>query len=133
MMRKVLLLPLAAVVGLVACATPPAPVDQRNSALTQGNVQLNLAVGKTTKAEVLEKFGAPNITTRDGNGVEVWSYQRHATVSQSSSASNYWTILILGGASDASGFSQTSRTATLIIKFDKNDVVSDFQSRMSEF
>ena len=133
MMRKVLLLPLAAVVGLVACATPPAPVDQRNSALTQGNVQLNLAVGKTTKAEVLEKFGAPNITTRDGNGVEVWSYQRHATVSQSSSASNYWTILILGGASDASGFSQTSRTATLIIKFDKSDVVSDFQSRMSEF
>jgi outer membrane protein assembly factor BamE (lipoprotein component of BamABCDE complex) len=133
MMPKVLLLPLAAVAGLVACATPPAPVDQRNSALTQGNVQLNLAVGKTTKAEVLEKFGAPNITTRDGNGVEVWSYQRHATVSQSSSTSNYWTILILGGASDASGFSQTSRTATLIIKFDKSDVVSDFQSRMSEF
>ena len=132
-MRNVVLSSVVATLGLAGCATPPAPVDQRNSTLTQGSVQLNLAVGKTTKAEVLEKFGAPNITTRDGSGVEVWSYQRHATVSQTSSTSNYWTILILGGASDASGFSQSTRTATLIIKFDKNDIVSDFQSRMSEF
>ena len=78
---------------LAGCATTPAPVDQRNSMLTQGNVQLNLRVGSTTKADVLEKFGAPNITTRDGSGQEVWSYQRMATVSKSSSSSEYLTIL----------------------------------------
>lgn len=97
------------------------------------DVQLNLQVGQTSKAEVLEKFGAPNITTRDASGSEVWSYQRHATVSQSSSSANFWTILLVGGGSSAAGFSETSRTMTLIIKFDKRDIVSDFRSRSSDF
>lgn len=109
------------------------PVDEQMNTLTQGNVQMNLEVGKTTKLEVLEKFGAPNITTRDASGAEVWSYQRHATVSQSNSGGSFWTIIIAGGSNRAEGFSQSSRTATLIIKFDKTDVVSDFQSRMSSF
>lgn len=130
-MQKILAL--TAMLAASACATAPEPVDQRNSALTQGNVQLNLRVGETTKAEVLEKFGSPNITTRDGSGAEVWSYQRHATVSQSSAGGSYWTILLAGGGKSAEGFSQTSRTMTLIIKFDKSDVVSDFRSRTSDF
>jgi hypothetical protein len=109
------------------------PVDERMNALTQGVVQLNLVVGKTTKLDVLQNFGSPNITTRDAVGAEVWSYQRHATVAQSSSSSEYFSIIIGGTGKSAEGFSQSSRTATLIIKFDKNDVVSDFQSRMSEF
>ena len=116
-----------------AVVATPKPVDNRNSALTQGNVQLNLKVGQSTKAEVLEVFGAPNITTRDGNGQEVWSYQRHATVSQSSSKSGFFTILIAGVGSKASGFSQTMRTMTLIIKFSPEDVVTDFRSRTSDF
>lgn len=119
--------------SLAACATAPMPVDQRNSQLTQGNVQLNLKVGETTKAEVLEKFGSPNITTRDGASQEVWSYQRMATVSQSASSSSYWTILLAGQSKSAEGFSQSSRTMTLIIKFDSRDVVSDFRSRTSDF
>lgn len=114
-------------------ANQPGPVDQRMNALTQGNVQMNMVVGKTTKSDVLQVFGAPNITTRDASGSEVWSYQRHATVAQSSAGSNYWTILFAGGAKEVAGFSQSTRTATLIIKFDGKDVVSDFQSRMSEF
>lgn len=121
------------VVFLAACASKPAPVDQRNSALTQGNVQLVLKVGETTKAEVLEAFGAPNITTRDGSAREVWSYQRAATVSQADVTSNYWTIILAGESSQAAGFSQTSRMITLIIKFDEKDIVSDFRSRESNF
>ena len=117
----------------VAEAKKPKPVDTRNSALTQGNVQLNLHVGQTTKVQVLEIFGAPNITTRDGSGQDVWSYQRHATVSQSSTSGGFFTILIAGAGSSASGFSQTMRTMTLIIKFSGEDVVSDFRSRTSDF
>lgn len=125
---------MSGLVLLTACATTgPGPVDQRNSALTQGNVQMNLAVGKTTKADVLEKFGSPNITTRDASGQEVWSYQRHATVAQSSSNSSYWTILLAGESKSAEGFSQSTRTMTLIIKFDEKDIVSDFRSRTSDF
>lgn len=109
------------------------PVSSRNSDLTHGNVQMNVRVGQTGKAEILEHFGAPNITTVDGSGQEVWTYQRQATVSQSSSSENYWTVLLVGGGKSASGFEQSQRTMTLIIKFDKNNLVSDFRSRYSEF
>lgn len=119
--------------SLTACVTAPAPVDNRNSALTQGNVQMNLKVGETTKEQVLNVFGAPNITTRDASGSEVWSFQRHARVSQSNSSSNFWTVLLVGGGSSASGFSETNRTMTMIIKFDDKDVVSDFRTRSSDF
>ena len=121
-----------AVALLVGCAKPQ-PVTTRNSELTHGNVQMNLKVGETTKTDVLEVFGAPNITSIDGSGREVWTYQRHATVSQSSSRSGYWTIILAGGGGSSSGAETTTRTMTLIIKFDENKVVSDFSSRSSNF
>ena len=119
--------------ALPGCVPPPQPLTERNSALTQGNVQMNLVVGRTTKAHVLETFGAPNITTRDGSGQEVWTYQRAAQVSQSSSRSGYWTVILAGQDSSASGFESGSRMFTLIIKFDNGDVVTDFRSRTSDF
>lgn len=123
---------------MLLVATPVAAnqtleLDRKNSPMTQGNVQLNVKVGQTNKAEVLEAFGAPNVTTRDGAGLEVWSYQRHATVSQSKEKSGFWTILFAGGGNKTSGFSQTMRTMTLIIKFDSGDIVRDFRSRTSDF
>lgn len=130
------------VVMVGACSTGVVkPVTTRNSELTHGNVQMHLQVGKTTQAEVLEVFGAPNITTIDGSGQEVWVYQRHATVAQAESRAlgggggvgDSWIISVFGGAYSAAGFEQTQRTITLIIKFDKNKVVSDFRSRASEF
>ena len=119
--------------ALPGCAPAPQPLTERNSALTQGNIQMNLVVGQTTKAEVLETFGAPNITTRDGSGREVWTYQRAAQVSQSSSRIGYWTVILGGQSSEASGFESGSRMITLIIKFDSGDVVTDFRSRTSDF
>ena len=109
------------------------PVTTRNSELTHGNVQLNLKVGETTQAEVLEVFGAPNITTIDSQGREVWSYQRAASAQQSASSEQYWTIILAGGSESASGFESSSRMLTLIIKFDGSKVVSDFRSRASNF
>ncbi|MGN2241878.1 hypothetical protein ACFWZU_00055 [Frateuria sp. GZRR33] len=109
------------------------PVTTRNSELTHGNVQMNVKVGETSKADVLEHFGAPNITTIDGAGQEVWTYQRQATVTQSASSHSYWTVVFAGGDNSAAGFEQTQRTMTLIIKFGKDNLVSDFRSRSSEF
>ena len=118
---------------IIGCVSPTEPLTENNSQLTQGNVQMNLVVGKTTKAEVLENFGSPNITTRDGAGREVWSYQRAAQVAQSSSQQGYWTIILAGQSSSASGFESSSRMITLIIKFDEKDTVVDFRSRTSNF
>jgi len=100
-----------------------------NSELTQGNVQMHLVRGQTTKAQVLERFGAPNLTTRDGAGLEVWTYERSAREAKSNEA--YWTVVLAGQSS--SGFEESSRSMILIIKFDAKDVVTDFNSRTSSF
>ena len=118
---------------LAGCMNTLQPLTDRNSQLTQGNVQLSVKVGTTTKSDILENFGSPNITTRDGSGKEVWTYQRSAQVSQSASESGYWTILLAGQSGGSSGFESSSRMITLIIKFDSKDVVADFQSRTSNF
>ena len=131
-MKKILFVFIFSIL-LTGCVTAPEPLTKKNSELTQGMVQMNLEVGKTTKADVLESFGAPNITTRDSLGNEVWTYQRQAQVSQSSSSSGFIFVIIAGRSAEASGFETSSKMMTLIIKFDGNDVVTDFKSRESNF
>jgi outer membrane protein assembly factor BamE (lipoprotein component of BamABCDE complex) len=139
--RLVFCMTIVAVLSMGACTPlPTKPVTTRNSELTHGNVQMNVRVGETTQAQVLEVFGAPNITTIDGSGQEVWTYQRAATVEQSASSRGFWTVLLTGGTAAAagqsrevSGFEQTQRMMTLIIKFSEQNIVTDFRSRASEF
>ena len=131
MKRLIFLLSLSLM--LAGCVTAPEPLTKKNSELTQGMVQMNLEVGKTTKFQVIEAFGSPNITTRDSNGNEVWTYQRQAQVNQSSSNSGFIFVIVAGKSSSASGFESSSRMMTLIIKFDNNDIVTDFKSRESNF
>ncbi|MDC1163695.1 hypothetical protein OAS99_00895 [Candidatus Pelagibacter sp.] len=130
---KIPLIIITSILLLTGCVTAPEPLTKKNSELTQGMVQMNLEVGKTSKAEVVETFGAPNITTRDGDGNEVWTYQRQAQVNQSSSNSGFIFVIIAGKSSSASGFESSSRMMTLIIKFDNEDIVTDFKSRESNF
>ena len=118
---------------LAACGNEFTPVETRNSALTQGNVQMNVEIGKTTKSQVLEVFGAPNVTTRNGSGEEIWTYQRAGQVSQSSSRATGWSVLLAGQSGSNSGFASSSRMITLIITFNSKDVVTDFSSRTSNF
>lgn len=87
--------------AIFGCVPAQETVTARNSTLTQGKVQLNLKMGETTKAEVLEVLGSANVTTRQSDGVEVWSYQRSARVSQSTHQRSSFNIL-LAGQSDRS-------------------------------
>lgn len=134
-------LPLAAfgvifVVTLSACSTHHSHTTVQNDNapdISHGQVQMTLQKGETSKNDVLESFGAPNITTIDGEGREVWTYQRHARVASASAESNYATIILFGHHDSAAGFEESSRTMTLIVKFDGNDRVYDFRSRSSSF
>jgi len=104
-----------------------------NSPFTHGNVQLTLKNGVTTQAEVLEKFGAPNVATIDSEGNEVWTYQKNATVSKANVNSAYGTVILFGGSSTSSGFEQSSRTMTMILKFDASKKIIDFRSMTTSF
>jgi hypothetical protein len=130
--------------GLVAVAADAKPSEQANT-LTHGMVQMSLRVGQTTQMEVLDSFGAPNITTIDGDGREVWVYDRHATVSADSSSGFSIGMLVGAAGGDAAGggglgfgkrksrSSESTRTMTLVIKFGPDKRVVDFKSRSSSF
>ncbi|MBN2068362.1 MAG: hypothetical protein JW739_01885 [Opitutales bacterium] len=128
MNRIVYTLGLFFVLGLIAVGCQSIDADQHDP-LTHGNVTLHLRQGVTSQADVLELFGAPNIATVNSEGNEVWTYQRHATVTKASNS--YSTIVLLGAST--SGFSESSRTMTLIIKFNKEKIVSEFKSMSSNF
>ena len=98
---------------LVGCNT--ASKEYNRSGITHGTVQLHLEKGKTTQAEVLDKFGSPNIATTDGDE-EIWTYQKHGSSSKSASAAG--SLIFISGST--SGFSQNSRTMTLIIRFNSS-------------
>ncbi|WP_415643629.1 hypothetical protein [Sphingomonas antarctica] len=71
-----------AVAAAALCATTVAarekPIDRDDpNSLTHGMAQMTLHVGQTTQLDVAEAFGAPNITTLDAQGQEVWIYDRH--------------------------------------------------------
>lgn len=126
-------------VGLSGCISATGPKRESPSEvnrLTTGQVQLTLKKNETTQTDVVTTFGAPNLVTLNADGDEVWTYQRHATVTSATRSSAYGTVILFGASSSSAGLEQASRTMTLIIKF--KDIqgtkrVSDFQSRSSSF
>ena len=143
MIRQISMLGAAALLAVAAPAL--AAGENKSDPLTHGMVQMTVRVGETSQAQVLETFGAPNITTMDGQGQEMWVYDRHATVT-SDKSSGFSIGMLLGAAgggvgggaglgfgSSKSKSTQSTRTMTLILKFDDRKIVSDFRSRSSSF
>lgn len=143
-MRNLLIAVLAIGLSTSAVAREKKTQDDPNT-LTHGMVQMTLKVGETRQGQILETFGAPNITSIDASGQEMWVYDRHATVSSDSSSGFSIGMLIGAGGSGVGGggglgfgknkskSSQSTRSMTLIIKFNDAKIVSDFRSRSSSF
>lgn len=136
MQKQLSILMLTTVLALTGCAgsqTQQSAQQTSHSPFTHGNVQLTIKPNTTTQAQILEVFGPPNIATTDTSGNEVWSYQKNATITTSIENSTYGTVLLAGGKTTSTGFEQSSRTMTLIIKFDGSKKVIDFKSMTSSF
>lgn len=116
---------------LASCASTRK--ENNDTTLTQANVVLNLKDGVTTQADVLNAFGAPNIITTNGSGDEVWSYQRNSMTATSDSSGYYATIILAGVQGNGGGFSQSTKTATLIIEFGADKVVKNFKFMSESF
>ena len=120
--------------GLSSCAQKEVTAGKMEKTnLTHGQVQLTLKKGITTQSQVLEAFGAPNITTINESGREEWSYQRHAKITESSDSSAWATVLLFGGTRSSSEAAESSRSILLVIEFDESKVVSNFRSRTTSF
>jgi hypothetical protein len=129
------LLALFFVVIVSGCVANPVgqKQDAMNSPFTHGNVQLNLKKGVTTQAEVLNIFGPPNVATIDADNNEIWTYQKNATITTSTESDSYGTLILFGGSASTTGFEKSSKTMTLIIKFDQTKKVVDFKSMTTSF
>lgn len=113
--------------------------------LTHGMAQMYLRVGLTNQSEVLETFGGPNVTTLDGEGREVWVYDRFATVTASKDSGFSIGMLVgagggsfgggggLGFSSSKTKSSTSTRSMILILKFGPDKKLVDFKSRSSSF
>ncbi len=115
---------------------------------TLGVVQKSIYRGMS-QASVAQALGSPNIVTRDEVGAETWVYDKIATEASYSSDRGgvsglgaaggvAGSVLILGGLAGsydraAGAASSTQRTLTVVIKFDKNNAVSDFSYHSSKF
>ena len=100
-------------------------------------------------AEVVEVLGSPNIVTTDGEGREVWVYDKISTdVTYSQDTGGLGAILLIGstGGGTAGGGlgsgsyrrsagaqSRTQRTLTVVIKFDEQQKVRGFSYHASRF
>ena len=90
----------------------------QKSNLTFGTVKSQIVKGKTTQAEILKLFGAPNLVTKNKSNNEVWSYNRMTTTSKG----GYTTFTYDGRAS----VSSSNQSFDLIITFNSDDIVQDY-------
>lgn len=125
-MRKAIILFTLLLFAVYGCSSVQ-PVQKSN--LTPGMVKTTITKGETTQNEIMKLFGAPNIVTKSKSGNEVWTYDKVSIESGSSGA--YGTIVVAGIAGGKS--STSTKTFTLMIEFDENDVVKDYSYRSSSF
>jgi outer membrane protein assembly factor BamE (lipoprotein component of BamABCDE complex) len=119
---------LLAATGLACQSTPPPDEGAPSKNLTTGVVQREIRKGMSG-AEVAEALGSPNIVTTDEEGREVWVYERFARDVQTKS-SGYFVIFVYGESGKSSG---STRTLTVVIKFDAQKKVRDFAYHASTF
>jgi outer membrane protein assembly factor BamE (lipoprotein component of BamABCDE complex) len=100
--------------------------------LTAGIVRREIKKGMGV-AEVASALGSPNITRTEDDGREVWVYDKIATEASYSEGQSA-IFLILGGISNQSGAAATTqRTLTVVITFDKDGKVLNFNYHQSKF
>lgn len=92
-----------------------------------------LKEGKTSQTEVVQTFGAPDITTEDTTKNDVWIYSKHKNESSSNGISAGalaflpGMLSLVGGAVDADKSESSSKTVTLTLLFDKNKKLKSYQ------
>jgi len=146
------LVAMAAILPLTGCMSAHQHYQQTHGAqerqMTIGVVQKEIRK-EMSAAEVAEVLGSPNIVTTDGEGREVWVYDKISTdVTYSKDSGGAGIILLIGSASggtaggglgsgnysrSAGAQSKTQRTLTVVIKFDQHNKVRDFAYHSSRF
>lgn len=122
---KVMFLIVASFV-IASCATMKAP---QKSNLTPGVINTTIKKGITSKAEIVQLIGSPNIITKNKEGEEVWTYSRQSFDVESGGFGGG--LLLFGGSKAFS--SASSNSFDLVITFDSQSRVKDYSVVSSQF
>ncbi len=133
-------------ITVCGCSSPKQTGIGNADPASYGLAKKMLEKGKTTQQQVVEIFGAPNITTKGtGDVAEVWTYEKVSSeyvASQIGVGGGYGLAAHPGSVGMAGGAmghyvkqkgASSVRTVTLIIKFDANEVVSDYRIMETNF
>lgn len=128
---------IALTVALSGCATSPsADKEDNTNQLTVGVVQKEITTGMPS-TDVLTALGSPNIVKTNPEGNEVWVYDRFSkeqVYQTTGGALGYFSGNGGGIISSEQGSSQvSSKTLTVIIKFDAQDNVASIAYHRSKF
>ena len=108
----------------------PTPVQEQE--LTLGVVQKDIKIG-STQEDVAIALGSPNIVTRDSDGKDTWIYDKVSSISSYDEKGIYANIILAGYAKNKGSVQNVQKTLTVVIKFDKKNMVESFTYHMSKF
>lgn len=125
---------------LSACQTSgqqPQPATRDNAAtkITPATISM-IEQGRSTRNDVIELLGPPNIITQSSNGGEIWHFSKMSTESTSQSANAGTGLLpglIVSGKQTSAFSTSSSKTTNLQITFSKNGIVESYKSVSSQF
>lgn len=133
-------------ISFSGCSSPKQTGIGNTDPASYGLAKKMLEKGKTTQQQVVELFGAPNITTKGtGDIAEVWTYEKVSSEFVASQvgvgggagvAAHPGSVGLAGGLLGSYGKQKgvsSVRTVTLIIKFDSNEIVSDYRIMETNF
>ena len=106
--------------------------ETSTSKITVGSVQRKIKIGMSS-SEVVEALGSPNMVTTDSQRRENWVYDKISSERVYSESVGGVNALILGSLQAAGAETTSQKTLTIIIKYDKNNLVRDFAYRYSSF
>ncbi len=125
------------------------PVSPTLACLSFGAVKRNLRVGVSTQADVLRQLGSPNNMTLTGRGREIWVYDRIRTEMETTGASHsaggrigfgalagnalFGASFGAGEAKSRSSLVSSTKTLTVILEFDENQVLRDLAVREGRY
>jgi outer membrane protein assembly factor BamE (lipoprotein component of BamABCDE complex) len=123
---------LIVLIVLTGCVPPPTRNDIDVKDVTVGVVQKEIKIGMSG-SEVLSALGSPNMVSTDSKRREVWVYDKISSSSVSNSSSGGFFLLIANAGSNSSERETSQKTLTIIINYDDQGLVRDYQYHSSRF
>lgn len=128
-MKTLLLITIS--LSLFSCAsTEPEKFKNPFDAIT---LKEKIIQGKTSQTEILETFGAPEITTTSDSNEDIWTYVKTSHESESNGVNADVLAVFLpaslyaiGGGVNHNKSESSNKNTSVIIKFNKNKIVKSY-------